>query len=217
MRVALDYVLARVDAEKLDRMTAHQRGAGGAAAGKIAYAEGTEAIREILQTLPGQVSGDIVLRCWRHGDNRGKKALAETAYTWTVAGTMEGGAIGGAPGVAAGPSWREYLDLKLDLARREIEDRYRDKEKGDGFSMRDLAPIIAGLAQRLAAPVSGAPDPAPVSGPAPTPKAKAGERDPELDAILADVVRFYRRNPEQARQFAPMLRDMANNQPSGDA
>lgn len=208
MRVALDYVLARVEAEGLDRMVAHQKSGGGL--GKIAQANSVEEIKEILSTLPSQVQGDIVLKVWKATANKGRKGLQEVAYTWTVAGTMDGGAVNGAPGYAGGPSWREFMELRLQLMQKEIEAKHASKEK-DGIGFADFAPLLQGLIGRLG---SAAPTPSPVTGaeqpaPAASPKAASG-RDPELDAILADVVRFYRRNPEQARQMAPSLHAMAN-------
>lgn len=212
MRVSLEYVVGRIEAEGLDRVFVFTKGAGGALGHKIASAEGTQAAVDLLSTLPGQVAGDMVVKAWKHRPELRKPNTADLAYHWTVSGTMAVTGAGGYAGTGGGPSWREYLDLKLELARREMEAKYADKEN-DGFNMRDLAPVLQGLVMRLGAPSQ------PVAV-APAPVASTGggaSDDPELRSILADVVRFYRNNPEQARQFAPMLRDMANQQRTHEA
>lgn len=213
MRCSLEYVVGRIEAEGLDRVFVFTKGAGGALGHKIASAEGTTAAVELLSTLPAQVAGDMVVKAWKHRPELRKPNTADLAYHWTVSGTMAVTGAGGYAGNGAGgPSWREYLDLKLELARREIEAKYADKD-GDGFNMRDLAPVLQGLIARLGAPSQPvAPAPAPVAS-----TGGGGSDEPELRAILADVVRFYRNNPEQARQFAPMLRDMANQHRNHEA
>ena len=202
MKVAVQYVKDRVEAEGLDRLIATAKGYGAASGGIIAKANGSADVMEILDTLPGQVAGDFVVKVWKESPNKGRKGLDERAYTFILDGTMNGtGMIQGAN--ASGPTWREYLDLKLQLAKNELEQRYAGKEDD---TWKTLAPMIQGIAAQL---MGNRPHivPEPIAATPPNPAPRA-EQDEELNAILKDVVRFYRKSPGQARQFAPMLRQM---------
>lgn len=205
MKVSPQYVKERAEAESLDRLLATAKGGGAAGGGIIARGNSAEEVAEILDTLPGQVQGEFVVKVWKHSANKGRKGLHEIAYTFTLDGTMNGNAVQGIGG--SGPSWRELMDLKLQILKMELEHKYEGK-KDD--TLATLTPLITGIVARLgsgapAAPVAAA-DPEPVAA---APKADRGQ-DAELRDILADVARFYRRNPAQAREFAPHLKQMAN-------
>lgn len=203
MKVAVQYVKDRVEAEGLDRLIATAKGYGAASGGIIAKANGVEDVMGILDTLPGQVAGDFVVKVWKDTPNKGRKGLDERAYTFILDGTMNGNtAIQGVG--ASGPTWREYLDLKLQLAKNELEQRYAGKEDD---TWKTLAPMIQGIAAQL---LGNRPHivPEPIAATPPPKPARDPEEDEELSAILKDVVRFYRKSPGQARQFAPMLRQM---------
>lgn len=203
MKVSAAYVKERAEAEHLDRLIATAKGYGAAGGGIIARGNSAEEVQEILDTLPGQVQGEFVVKVWKHSANKGRKGLHEIAYTFILDGAMNSNVQGIAGGT---PSWRELMDLKLQILKMELEHKYEGK-KDD--TMQTLAPLISGIVSRLgsnapAAPV-GTADPETVAAPKPD-----RGQDNELRDILADVARFYRRNPEQARQFAPTLKQMAN-------
>lgn len=204
MKVSAQYVKDRAEAEHLDRLIATAKGYGAAGGGIIARGNSAEEVQEILDTLPGQVQGEFVVKVWKNTANKGRKGLAEIAYTFILDGTM---GTNGVQGIAGGaPSWRELMDLKLQILKMEMENKYEGK-KDD--TLTQLAPLISGIVSRLGASGPAPAPAAPVSSPDPAPKADRGE-DAELREILADVARFYRKNPDQARQFAPTLKQMAN-------
>lgn len=205
MKVAAQYVKDRVEAEHLDRLIATAKGYGQAGGGIIAKANTEADVMDILDTLPGQVSGEFVVKVWKDSANKGRKALHDVAYTFILDGQMNG--AGNIQGMnAGGPTWREYLDLKLQLARNEMEARNAGK---DDDTLKTLAPMIQGIAMHLLK----APGPTivpPVEPIAAAPATEPKETDAELSAILRDVVRFYRKSPQQAKEFAPMLKQMAD-------
>ena len=204
MKVSPQYVKDRAEAEGLDRLIATAKGYGAAGGGIIARGNTAEEVADILDTLPGQVQGEFVVKVWKNTANKGRKGLHDIAYTFILDGQMNGNSV---QGIAGGsPSWRELMDLKLQILKMEMEHKYEGK-KDDTLST--LAPLISGIVARLGSPAGGAAPVSEAAPPEPVAKADRGE-DAELREILADVARFYRKNPAQARQFAPTLKDMAN-------
>ena len=106
------------------------------------------------------------------------------------------------------------FDAKLENERLKWE---RDNA-GDGSGLERLAGVLEQVAPAIVAKLTGAPVPAPTSRGTALVNGVSGTDGlgaAELENMLAHVVTFAKRNPEQARQYIAALAQ-ANEQSNAD-
>ena len=168
---------------------------------------GRAAILDALTTLPDTLSGTVRVIAGKEAD-RVKGAKTAKVYEWVCEWDQDGGPVGSV-GVD-GPSWRELLDLKLELQEQRLR---AELAPVNGSSMDRLVDMLQQFVQPVGAAPAAAPAPAAVAAPAPVADGDA------LPAHVLDACRnvalLYRMDPDAFAAYAPLLAAKVNPAPDG--
>lgn len=166
----------------------------------VAEGRGANALA-VLDEVAGQLTGTYRVEAYRDADvsANGTVKKGAKAYRWSV---VFGNVSGPAAMPAAGPSWAEFIDLRLQLQEKTL----REELAGGNDGAMDR---IAGLLEKV---LTGGQAPTPATPPAPAPaqpgQDAGGELPPEVLEAARNVALLYRRDPAAFRQYAPILANM---------
>lgn len=179
---------------------------------QVDYAQGVEEACAMLDSLNESTPDWVKVEAFTSRARPGKRAIEDQSFHAMFKGQGKLESVGASEYSSAGPTWREYMELRIEGVRREMEDKQSDTVLAVVDKLSPLINVAVGAIGRWmaggAAPAVVPPVPAgqPVSGP-----------DSELRDLLQKVAVMYRRDAAKVRQFEPFLDQMiAETQPSSD-
>jgi len=167
-------------------------------------ADGADALADALDELPELLSGTVRVIAGRQSD-RDKGGKDARAYEWTVNLSTVAGRVGA---VADAPTWRELMDLRLELQEQRLRAELQPAEPG---YMGQLVEMLSGMLQpggAMAPKVASVAGAAPAAAPAPDPNA---ELPAEVLEAARNVALLYRKDPDTFRAYAPALANLVND------
>lgn len=203
--VAVDIVRKQIVDKGLDHLIAYN---GSKSGGRILDADSHSECLEALDDLAG-VGGPVLVVAWKgRVQADGEKAGKGTPYEWTISNGAQGGQVG-AFGGAGGPWLQPYVDTKLELERMKMAAEYDTKGNAIGKLgdvLLQYLPVIAhSLGVKLPPPANATDAETEEGEEADT---VGGIPEPELEDMLEEVVQYARKNPDQARNYVSMLKNM---------
>ncbi len=165
---------------------------------RIIEATGAEQVAAAIAYAKEHVSGEIVVSAWKSTERKA------SAYVWCIRNRE--------PGAVAGPAPSGNLDLleKLYDTRLELALLQHERENDNATKFDKIAEVAQTLGPQLIAALTGRPAPQPIARPAAPAQEETEEPGSipadEMQGMLADVVRYAKANPDQARQYIAMLR-----------
>jgi hypothetical protein len=206
MKVTAEFVKGVIERRACDRLAAYDR----TGKWRFDYREGTPAeLVEAIDELVESSAGPFVVRLWKASERPGRKALADDALSFMLAGRAQEETVNGMNGGGAGPGWREFMDLKAELIRKELREEMGERND-------DVLGKVLPLVERLV--VAGMNGRAPVRpvaaverSPAAAPKEAAPEPPAdELREVLRAVTLIYRRDRATFDNYAPIIMNQAD-------
>jgi hypothetical protein len=215
MKVTADFVKGVIERRDCDRLAAYDR----SGKWRFDYREGTPAnLVEAIDDLVESSAGLFVVKLWKNSDRTGRKALADDALSFMLTGRAQDESVNGVTtGGGAGPGWREWMDLKEELIRKELREEMSGRTDDVIGKVLPLVErlVVAGMNGRAAVrPVAAVSPAPPVAAPTPAPDAPADE----LREVLRAVTLIYRRDRNTFNSYAPLIVSQAEalSQPATD-
>jgi len=189
--------------KELDYLTVYDQGKR-----SLLYeADGPDAVADALEQLPELLTGTVRVVAGRSSD-RDKGGKDPRAFEWVVnLSTAQGGRVGSVGDV---PTWREMLDLRLELQEMKLRGELQQAEPG---YMGQLVEMLSGMIKPggAMAPKVSAPDSAAVTGSAPADPEPLAELPPEVLEAARNVALLYRKDPATFNAYAPALANLVHD------
>jgi hypothetical protein len=200
MKVTAEFVKGVIERRACDRLAAYDR----SGKWRFDYREGTpEDMVEAIDELVESSAGPFVVKLWKASDRTGRKALADDALSFMLQGRAQEETVNGMNGGGAGPGWREFMDLKAELIRKELREEMGDRNDDVLGKVLPLVErlVVAGMNGRAPVRPVAAVTPAPAADPAPAPDAPGDD----LREVLRAVTLIYRRDRNTFNSYAPLI------------
>jgi hypothetical protein len=198
MKVTADFVKGVIERQGCDRIAAYDR----SGKWKFDYREGKpEDLVSAVDDLVESSAGLFIVKLWKETGRTGRKALADESLSFMLQGRAQDESVNGT-GHQSGPGWREFMDLRTDLIRRELREEM-------GSRSDDMLGKVLPLVEKLV--VAGMHGKAPirpvaaVEQPANDAPRERKPVDDELREVLQAVALIYKRDRTTFNSYAPLI------------